>query len=63
LCASAVVVWRDRPAGRLRHDGLTPAQAADLLAGRWYVNIHTARYPGGEIRAQVTPRQGGSSGY
>lgn len=38
---------------------LTAAQAADLLAGRWYVNIHTARYPGGEIRAQVTP-QGGS---
>lgn len=35
---------------------LTAAQAADLLAGRWYVNIHTRQYPGGEIRAQVTPR-------
>lgn len=35
---------------------LTAAQAADLLAGRWYVNIHTARYPGGELRAQVTSR-------
>lgn len=35
---------------------LTPAQAADLLAGRWYVNIHTRQFPGGEIRAQVTPR-------
>ena len=35
---------------------LTAAQAADLLAGRWYVNIHTARNPGGEIRAQVIPR-------
>lgn len=34
---------------------LTAAQAADLLAGRWYVNIHTQRYPGGEIRAQVVP--------
>jgi hypothetical protein len=33
---------------------LTPAQAADLLAGRWYVNIHTRANPGGEIRAQVT---------
>jgi hypothetical protein len=33
---------------------LTPAQAADLLAGRWYVNIHTRASPGGEIRAQVT---------
>lgn len=32
---------------------LTDAQAADLLAGRWYVNIHSARHPGGEIRGQV----------
>lgn len=35
---------------------LTAAQAADLLAGRWYVNIHTRANPGGEIRAQVTPK-------
>ncbi len=34
---------------------LTEAQAADLLAGRWYVNVHTSAHPG-EIRAQVTPR-------
>lgn len=33
---------------------LTDAQAADLLAGRWYVNIHTAANPGGEIRGHVT---------
>lgn len=33
---------------------LTAAQAADLLAGRWYVNIHTAKFPGGEIRGQMT---------
>ena len=33
---------------------LTDAQAADLLAGRWYINIHTAANPGGEIRGQVT---------
>jgi len=32
---------------------LTPAQAADLMAGRWYVNLHTAANPGGEIRGQV----------
>ena len=29
------------------------AQAADLLAGLWYINIHTAANPGGEIRGQV----------
>lgn len=29
------------------------AQVADLPAGRWYVNIHTAANPGGEIRGQV----------
>jgi hypothetical protein len=33
---------------------LTDAQAADLLAGRYYVNIHTAANPPGEIRGQVT---------
>ena len=32
---------------------LTDAQAADLLAGRYYINIHTAAHPGGEIRGQV----------
>lgn len=35
---------------------LTPAQAADLLAGRWYANIHTAANPGGEVRGQMTVR-------
>ena len=32
---------------------LTDAQAADLQAGRWYINIHTAANRGGEIRGQV----------
>jgi hypothetical protein len=32
---------------------LTDAQAADLTAGKYYVNIHTAANPGGEIRGQV----------
>jgi hypothetical protein len=32
---------------------LTDAQAADVLAGRWYVNIHTPSYPGGELRGQL----------
>ncbi len=33
---------------------LTAAQVADLTAGRWYANLHTAKHPGGEIRGQVT---------
>ena len=32
---------------------LTDAQIADLKAGKWYVNLHTAANPGGEIRGQV----------
>jgi hypothetical protein len=33
---------------------LTDAQAADMAAGKYYVNVHTAANPGGEIRGQVT---------
>ncbi len=33
---------------------LTDAQTADLMAGKWYVNVHTAANKGGEIRGQVT---------
>jgi len=33
---------------------LTDAQAADLTAGKYYINVHTAANPGGEIRGQVT---------
>ncbi len=29
---------------------LTDAQIADLTAGKWYFNIHTAAHPGGEVR-------------
>jgi len=32
---------------------LTDAQAADLAAGKYYINIHTAENKGGEIRGQV----------
>jgi hypothetical protein len=33
---------------------LTDAQAADLVAGKCYVNVHTAANKGGELRAQLT---------
>ncbi len=32
---------------------LTDAQAADLMGGRYYVNVHTAANPGGELRGQL----------
>jgi len=32
---------------------LTDEQAADLAAGKWYVNVHTEANPNGEIRGQV----------
>lgn len=35
---------------------LTPSQAAELTAGKWYVNLHTAAHPNGEVRGQVSVR-------
>lgn len=32
---------------------ITDTQETDLLAGKWYANIHTAANAGGEIRGQV----------
>jgi hypothetical protein len=32
---------------------LTDVQAADLEKGMWYVNVHTAANPGGEVRGQL----------
>ncbi len=33
---------------------LTADQVNDLLAGTYYVNVHTVKNPGGEIRGQIT---------
>ncbi len=35
---------------------LSEAQVADLVAGRWYVNLHTAAFPAGELRGQLVQR-------
>lgn len=32
---------------------ITGPEAADLLNELWYINIHSAEFPGGEIRGQV----------
>jgi hypothetical protein len=39
--------------GELR---ITPEQALQLMSGQWYVNLHTDRYPQGELRGQLRPR-------
>ncbi|OGA19148.1 MAG: hypothetical protein A3G25_06565 [Betaproteobacteria bacterium RIFCSPLOWO2_12_FULL_63_13] len=37
---------------------LTAAQEAELLAGNWYVNIHSSLSSGGELRAQLLENSG-----
>ena len=34
---------------------VTPAQVADLKAGLWYFDVHSAVFPEGEIRGQIKP--------
>jgi hypothetical protein len=35
---------------------LTAAQVADVMAGKWYINLHTAANAGGEIRGQLVAK-------
>ena len=52
--AGVVVPVKEITPGTLKGEAtLTDAQAADLQAGKWYFNIHTAANKGGEIRGQV----------
>ncbi len=37
---------------------ISVAQETDLLAGLWYINIHSTAFTGGEIRGQVVPEPG-----
>ena len=46
--------WLQRLSITIGVDPLTDAQAEELMAGKWYVNIHTAANKAGEIRGQVT---------
>jgi hypothetical protein len=53
--AGVVVPFPDA-AGKMATEGkgkLTQAQYGDLAAGLYYVNVHTAQYPGGEVRGQL----------
>ena len=35
---------------------LTAEQTAELLEGKWYLNLHTATHPDGEIRGQIVTK-------
>lgn len=37
---------------------LTGSEVKQLMAGDWYVNVHTKKHPPGEIRGQVIPPKG-----
>lgn len=51
--ADVAVPIEDPKSGAKGSATLTDAQAADLMAGKYYVNVHTAAQAGGEIRGQV----------
>jgi hypothetical protein len=52
--APVVVPFKDAASGAEGSATLTDAQAADLMAGKMYINVHTEANKGGEIRGQVT---------
>ena len=55
--ANIVVPIANAPSPIAGEARITPAQAGDLMAGLWYLNLHTAANPPGEIRGQVTLRR------
>ena len=55
--AGVVVPWSSSMSSPMEGSAtLTAGQVADLMAGRWYANVHTAAHPGGEVRGQMTVR-------
>jgi CHRD domain len=49
----AVPIGTNPPSPTTGSVTLTDAQIADLEAGKWYANVHTADNKGGEIRGQM----------
>ena len=51
------MVTIDKPASPSKGSAtLTEDQAKALTGGQMYVNVHTAKFPDGEIRGQVKPK-------
>ncbi len=58
-CANAgVQVTLDSGSPKIGSTTLTDEQADALMAGLWYVNVHSDLHPPGEIRGQVVPEPG-----
>ncbi len=56
LCQTAGVVISLPPGSpKIGSQVVTGPQRDQIIQGRWYVNVHTTTFPGGEIRAQVEP--------
>jgi CHRD domain len=56
--APAVITWPQPLVASMEGRAtLTPQQAADVQAGRWYASVHTDKFPAGEIRGQMTVRR------
>jgi len=51
--APPIIVMQTLPSPIKGTATLTDAQIADLKAGNWYFNVHTAAHPPGEIRGQL----------
>src|SRR5215471_13319878 len=51
--ASKKLSWKGNVSGLSGPATLTDAQADELMAGKWYVNVHTATNKAGEVRGQV----------
>jgi len=57
---AGVLIPLEVPAGGASFSGqarISPEQSTQLSSGQWYVNLHTARHPSGEIRGQLRPRR------
>jgi hypothetical protein len=51
---AGIAVPFESPASPIKGSAtLTDAQAADLMAGKFYFNVHTEKHPGGELRGQI----------
>jgi hypothetical protein len=60
---AGVQIWLTKPGSPAENPikgqaTLTPEQAQEFSAGKWYVNLHTKDHGAGELRGQVVPPKG-----